>query len=76
MFNLRKADIESQDVNSYTPLLTAVAQGQKVSMEVLLERDAVADVFDRDGKSIVYLAAQNNHEAILEVSQHYTDQCM
>ena len=68
LISYRKADIEAQDVNSYTPLLTAVAQGKKQSMEVLLNHEAAADVFDRDGKSIVYLAAQHNHVAILEVN--------
>ena len=63
----RKADIEAQDVDSYTPLLTAVANGQKRAMEVLIERGATLDVIDRDGKSIVFIAAEKNHEDILEV---------
>ena len=64
----RKADIEAQDVDSYTPLLTAVSYGNTRAMEVLLERKATMDVIDRDGKSIVFIAAEENHEDILEVS--------
>ena len=65
----RKADIEAQDADSYTPLLTAVAYGKTRAMEVLLEQGATMDVIDRDGKSIVFIAAEENHEDILEVSQ-------
>ena len=69
----RKANIEAQNNDSYTPLLTAVAQGKKQSMEVLMDKGAAVEVFDREGKSIVYLAAQYNHVNILKV--HYELTC-
>lgn len=63
----RKADIEAQDDDSYTPLLDAVSYGQQRATEVLLERGAAVDVIDRDGKTIVFIAAEENHVEILEV---------
>ena len=63
----REANIEALDVDSYTPLLTAVAYGQKNAMEVLLENGAKWDVFDRDQRSIVFTAAEENYTSILRV---------
>ena len=63
----RKADIEALDADSYTPLLTAVAYGRKNAMEILLDHQAVVDVIDRDQKSIVFIAAEENYTDILRV---------
>ena len=66
-FNSRGADIEAQDEDSYTPLLTAVAYGQKAAMETLLRNKSAVDVVDRNGKSVVFIAAEENQSELLKV---------
>ena len=63
----RGADLECQDINSYTALLTAVSYGQLKAMNKLLEQGASPDEVDREGKSIVFIAAENNRSEILKV---------
>ena len=65
--NYRGADIEAQDIDSYTPLLTAVAYGQREAMESLLKKDCAVDVVDRNGKSILFIAAEENQYELLRV---------
>ena len=65
---IRGADIEAQDEHSNTPLLTAVAHGQKEAMETLLMNKCSVDVVDRNGKSIVFIAAEKNQAELLKVS--------
>ena len=67
----RGADIEAQDVDSYTPLLTAVAYGQKDAMETLLAAGCCCDALDRDGKSMIFIAAEENEYEVLKVSVLY-----
>lgn len=62
------ADIRAADSNSYTPLLTAAANGQVNAFRVLRERGAQLDILDRDSKSVVFVAAEANHVPILNVS--------
>ena len=64
----RGADISAADNNSYTPLLTAAAHGQTASFKMLRERGARLDVLDRDGKTVVFVAAEGDHVSILKVS--------
>ena len=66
-YRLRGADIEGQDEDSNTPLLTAVAYGQKEAMETLLKKKCAVDVVDRNGKSIVFIAAEENQFELLKV---------
>ncbi len=63
----RGADIEAQDEDSYTPLLMAIAYGQKSAMETLLTNKCSVDVVDRNGKSIVFIAAEENQAELLKV---------
>ena len=63
----RGADIDALDADSYTPLLTAVSYGQKRAMEILLEHGANLDAIDRDQRSIVFIAAEENYDDILRV---------
>ena len=63
----RKADIRAADNNSHTPLLTAAANGQVKAFRALLRKGASLDVLDRDGKSVVFVAAEANHVSILKV---------
>ena len=65
----RGADIESRDTDSYTPLLTAAAYGQLESMKALKKANALTDVFDRNGKTFVFIAAEEDQVRILEVIQ-------
>ena len=63
----RGAEITAADNNSYTPLITAAANGQVGAFNMLRERGAKLDRLDRDGKTIVFLAAEANHVPILKV---------
>lgn len=67
LFPSRGADIKAADNNSYTPLMTAAASGQVGAFNLLRERGAKLDRLDRDGKTIVFLAAEANHVPILKV---------
>ena len=68
-FTSRGADISAADNNSYTPLMTAAANGQVSAFNLLRERGAKLDRLDRDGKSIVFLAAEANHVPVLKVHE-------
>ena len=64
----RGADIECQDTDSYTPLLTSAAYGQLQAMKVLINANAMTDDVDRNGKSLVFIAAEEDQVKILEVT--------
>ena len=64
----RGANIESRDKDNYTPLLVAVAQGNKEATDALLRRDANIRVMDSSDKTAIYIAAEENCLDILEVS--------
>ena len=75
MFRLsfaRGADIQAADTNSYTPIMTAAANGQVNAFIALRERGARIDVLDRYGKSVAFLAAEGDHDSILNVSWKVT----
>ena len=63
----RGADLEAVDAEFYTPLLTAAFYGQMEVYLVLLQKGASIDVMEKDGKNVVFLAAENNHMALLMV---------
>ena len=63
----RDADIESQDTDLYTPLLTAAAYGQMEAMKALIKANALIDVVDRTRKTLVFIAAEEDQVHILEV---------
>lgn len=67
VFFHRGAEITAADNNSYTPLITAAANGQVGAFNMLRERGAKLDRLDRDGKTIIFLAAEANHVPILKV---------
>ena len=62
------AYIEAQDDNSYTLLMTAVAHEQKEAMDELISMGAKVEKFDREGKSIIFLAVEYNRVAVLKVT--------
>ena len=55
------------DINSYTPILTAAFHGHTKALLVLQERGAKVDVLDKNEKSVLFIAAENNHLETLEV---------
>ena len=61
------ADVESQDIDSLTPLLTAVSHGCKEAIDILLQKGASADAIDRDGRSMIFKAAEENRHEVLKV---------
>ena len=61
------ADIDALDNDSYTPLLVAAAHGQTDAMKLLIERGAPIDDLDKDGKSVVFIASEENHQEVLKV---------
>ena len=61
------ADITALDEDSYTPLLIAAAHGQTDALTKLLDRGAPVDDLDKDGKSVVFVAAEENHTDVLQV---------
>ena len=59
------ANIESKDKDGRTPLLVAVAKGNKDATDALLERGALFDVIDGSDKTVLLIAAEENHGDIL-----------
>ena len=55
--------------------MTAVAHGQKEAMDELISKGAKVEKLDREGKSIIFLAAEYNKVAVLKVTVllHYLD---
>ena len=54
-------------MDSFTPLLTAVSYGCKEAMKELLDNKASVDAIDRDGKSMIFKAAEENRHEVLKV---------
>ena len=65
----RGADKEAQDVDHYTPLLTAAEFGRTDGFKLLLQPpyNASINVRNKDGRGVVYLATESNHPEIVEV---------
>lgn len=53
-----------------TPLLTAVSHGCNEAVNVLLKNEASVDAIDRDGKSMIFKAAEENQHEVLKVHTH------
>ena len=66
------ADVSAQDKDSCTPLLTAATHGQAGALKKLLKRSASIEDRDKDGKSVVFLAAKENHNTVLAVRSIHT----
>lgn len=74
------ADIEAEDIHSYTPLLTAAEYGQVKGFEILLKEgamfvnthgDTATVVKSKDRKTALFLTAEHNHPKIIEVQYTY-----
>ena len=55
-------------MDSRTPLLVAAAHGQKDALEKLMDNGAAIDDLDKDGKSAVFVASEENHTEVFEVT--------
>ena len=64
----RKADISAVDKESYTPLMLAAYKGNIPAFKALLDRKANIDDIDENSKSVVHLAAEQDHAELLKVS--------
>ena len=60
-------DIEREDEINHvkTPLLVATAKGNKEATDALLEQGALFDVIDDSDKTVLLIAAEENHGDIL-----------
>ena len=58
----------SLDEDSHTPLLLAAVHGQTEALQKLLDRGAPIDDLNKDGKSVVFVASEENHTEVLKVS--------
>ena len=64
----RKADISAVDKESYTPLMLAAYKGNIPAFKALLDRKANIDDIDENSKSVVHLAAEQDHAELLKAS--------
>lgn len=67
-FFCRESDIEAQDVDNDTPLLTAVEYGSSACVKVLLDRGANIKACDRNDQTVLHIAAKYNEIETIEVS--------
>lgn len=67
-FTCSGADITATDTEAFTPLMIAAGAGHADAFNVLLKRGAAIDDTDENGKTVVHIAAEANHVAILRVS--------
>lgn len=63
------SDIEAKDRDNFTPLLLAACYGHAKTVELLLQRGADSTVEDKNDKTAVFLAAEENKQEALEVCQ-------
>ena len=61
------SDIEAKDRDNFTPLLLAASYGHANIVQLLLERGADATVEDKNDKTAVFLAAEEDKLEALEV---------
>ena len=64
----RGCEINAFDSENQTPLMLAVMNGHKDTVEVLLENDADMRIVDLYEKSVIYCAAEENAAEVLKVS--------
>ena len=63
----RGARINRRDKDNYTPLLLAATYGHVQTVELLLQKGADYTAVDKYDKTAIYLAAEENKLAVLEV---------
>ena len=63
----RGCNIDACDDENQTPLMLAVANGHKETVENLLLHDADLSIVDMYDKSVIYCAAEENAVEVLQV---------
>lgn len=63
----RKAPLEKRDRDNYTPLLMAAYSGHAESLDALLKKGADYEAVDKNDKTAVYLAAEEDKLDALKV---------
>ena len=64
----READIERRDEENYTPLLLASVYGRAPTVDLLIQKEADIAAVDKNDKTAIFLAAEENQLNALEVS--------
>ena len=59
------ADINTQDINGYTPLMWACIYSHEAVVRLLLDRGADIKLRLKDGRTALPLARSNNHASIV-----------
>ena len=62
------ADISATDTEARTPLMLATSEGHVEAFVALVERGASIDDVDKNGATVVHMAARANHTNLLAVS--------
>ena len=63
----RGADIECLDKDNYTPLLIAASTGHTAVVKLLLERGANLEAKNKQDKTAIFLATEENRTDTLRV---------
>ena len=66
-YSFSGADVAATDAESYTPLMVAAAAGHTEAFNILLEKNPAIDDVEKEGKTILHMAARKNHISILKV---------
>lgn len=61
------APIEAKDKDNFTPLLLAVCYGHAKAVKLLIDKGADISVEDKNDRTAIYLAAEENKLDVLEV---------
>lgn len=67
----READIERRDEENYTPLLLASVYGHAPTVDLLIQKEADITAVDKNDKTAIFLAAEENQLTALEVGRQY-----
>lgn len=72
-YDFSGSNIEDKDRDNFTPLLLAAVYGHAKTVELLLERGADTSAEDKNDKTAVFLAAEENKLEALEVGKSFTN---
>lgn len=64
----RGADVEGKDRDNFTPLLLAACYGHAKAVELLLNHDADIMAEDKNERTALFLAAEEDRVEVLKVS--------
>jgi len=66
-----QADVESRNIQQWTPLDCSASKGWTRCARILLEHDAPVDATDKSSITPLYLACQNNHPEMVKLLLDY-----